>query len=80
VKGYQPIMPSYRPPVTISEDQVMQLIAYIRSLKDAKVGPAGDEVAQPATTQPSGEGIVTPSQAPAIRPGVGPGVNRLPQD
>jgi cytochrome c oxidase subunit 2 len=80
VKGYQPIMPSFRPPVTISEDQVMQLIAYIRSLKDAKVGPGGDEVAQPATTQPTGAGNVTPTRAPAIRPGVGPGINRLPQD
>jgi cytochrome c oxidase subunit 2 len=80
VKGYQPIMPSFRPPVTITEDQVMQLIAYIRSLQDAKVGPGGDEITQPAATQPSGTGIVTPARAPSIHPGVGPGVNRLPQD
>jgi cytochrome c oxidase subunit 2 len=80
VRGYQPIMPSYRPPVTISEDQVMQLIAYIRSLKDAKVGQGGDEVQQPAAAQPSGTGVVTPTPAPAIRPGVGPGANRTPQE
>jgi cytochrome c oxidase subunit 2 len=77
VKGYQPIMPSFRPPGAISEEQVSQLVAYIRTLKDAKQGPAGDEVPQPATTQPTGGGI---PQTPGIRPGIGPGLNRLPQD
>jgi cytochrome c oxidase subunit II len=78
VQGYAPIMPSYRPPNTITEEQVSQLVAYIRSLKDAKQGPAGDEVQQPAA-QPGGTGG-TPLQAPGIRPGVGPGVNRTPND
>jgi cytochrome c oxidase subunit II len=79
VKGYQPIMPSYQPGKTITEEQISQLIAYIRSLKDAKRGPAGDEVQQDpgAQTQPSPAGATTP---PGIRPGIGPGVNRTPQD
>ena len=34
VEGYPPIMPSYRGQVT--EDQLLQLIAYIKSLKDPK--------------------------------------------
>jgi cytochrome c oxidase subunit 2 len=71
VKGYQPIMPSYRNQLT--EEQVSQLVAYIRSLKDAKVGQAGDEIPQTQPLQPVGAGA-TP--APAIQPGVGPGPNR----
>ena len=34
VEGYPPIMPSFRGQVT--EDQLLQLIAYIKSLKDPK--------------------------------------------
>jgi mono/diheme cytochrome c family protein len=71
VKGYQPIMPSYRNQLT--EEQVSQLVAYIRSLKDAKVGPAGDEVPQTQPLEPAGSGS-TP--APGIQPGIGPGPNR----
>jgi cytochrome c oxidase subunit 2 len=78
VKGDQPIMPSYRPPNTISEEQVSQLIAYIRSLRNAKQGPAGDEVQQqPQPAVPAG-GPAAP--APGIRPGIGPGANRIPND
>ena len=78
VKGYQPIMPSYRPPGSVSEEQVSQLIAYIRSLRNAKQGPAGDEVPQqPQPAVPAG-GPSAPS--PGIQPGIGPGANRLPND
>ena len=79
VKGYQPIMPSYRGQVT--EDQLSQLVAYIRSLKDAKQGPAGDEIPQ---TQPAGgQGGASPTGAPDRTPGgtgSGAGTNRTPQD
>ncbi len=71
VKGYQPIMPSFRNQVT--EEQVSQLVAYIRSLKDAKVGQAGDEIPQ---TQPFGPAGTGGTPAPGIQPGVGPGPNR----
>ena len=49
VRGYPPIMPSYRGQLT--EEQVMQLVAYIKSLADAAI----DAVEIPgggATTQP----------------------------
>jgi cytochrome c oxidase subunit 2 len=76
VKGYQPIMPSFRGQVT--EEQVSQLVAYIRSLKDAKQGQAGDETPQ---TQPSPDiGPGATHSPPGIKPGMGPGVRRLPQD
>ena len=38
VAGYQPIMPSFR--AQLGEEQVLQLVAYIKSLRDAR-GPAG---------------------------------------
>jgi cytochrome c oxidase subunit 2 len=41
VEGYQPIMPSFRSQV--SEEQVLDLIAYIKSLKDARVEPGSGQ-------------------------------------
>jgi hypothetical protein len=38
VAGYQPIMPSFRN--QLSEEQLLQLVAYIKSLRDAR-GPGG---------------------------------------
>jgi cytochrome c oxidase subunit 2 len=85
VKGYQPIMPSYRGQV--SEDQLSQLVAYIRSLRDAKQGPGGDEVQQdnlPGQGQQRGgpqQGTTsgTPDKTPG-GPGSGAGTNSTPQD
>jgi cytochrome c oxidase subunit 2 len=55
VAGYQPIMPSYRG--QLSEEQLIQLIAYIKSLKGARdVG---------AATQPAGPALRTPDKTPA---------------
>jgi cytochrome c oxidase subunit II len=78
VKGYEPIMPSYQPAKAITEEQISSIVAYIRSLKDAKRGPAGDEVpqTQPAVGGPGG----LPGPQPGIRPGIGPGALRTPQD
>ena len=39
VAGYQPIMPSFRG--QLSEEQLIQLVAYIKSLRGAQAGPAG---------------------------------------
>jgi cytochrome c oxidase subunit II len=75
VKGYQPIMPSYQPAKALSEEQISNLVAYIRSLKDAKRGPAGDEVPQTQPTEVEGPGGL-PGRTPSIQPGVGPGANR----
>lgn len=79
VKGYQPIMPSFRGQVT--EDQLSNLIAYIRSLQNAKRGQAGDEVPQ---TQPSvvGQGAAAGGGADRTPggPGSGAGTNQTPQD
>ncbi len=74
VRGYEPIMPSYQPSKTITEEQISNIVAYIRSLKDAKQGSAGDELpqTQPAVESPDG----LPGRPPAIQPGVGPGPNR----
>lgn len=76
VKGYQPIMPSFRNQVT--EDQLSSLVAYIRSLEDAKQGQAGDEIPQ---TQPldGGQQGSAPGKVPG-GPGSGAGTIRTPQD
>jgi cytochrome c oxidase subunit 2 len=49
VSGFQPIMPTFQGLVT--EEQLLQLIAYVKSLSD---NPGGDVTAQPATQSPSG--------------------------
>ena len=56
VAGYQPIMPSFRG--QLSEEQLIQLIAYIKSLKGAQLGGPG------AATQPAGPVIRTPDKTP----------------
>jgi cytochrome c oxidase subunit 2 len=40
VEGFEPIMPSFRG--RVSEEEVIQLIEYIRSLGAAPEGPAAD--------------------------------------
>ena len=65
VAGYQPIMPSYRGQV--GEEQLIQMIAYIKSLKGAQ------DVA--ASTQPAGPAIRTPGRTPAT-----PGPSRQTQN
>jgi cytochrome c oxidase subunit 2 len=58
VEGYTPIMPSYQG--QLSEEQINQLVAYIRSLEEADgaEGPTGpateDRTAQPAETTAPG--------------------------
>lgn len=86
VQGYRPIMQSFRGQVT--EDQLSQLVAYIRSLKDAKRGQGGDEVQQDQLRDQA-QGAVggaqqgttsgTPDKTPG-GPGSGSGTNRTPQD
>jgi cytochrome c oxidase subunit 2 len=71
VKGYQPIMPSYKTPNAITEEQISAIVAYIRSLKDAKVGPGGDEIPQTQPTNQTPSGL--PGRQPGIQPGIGPG-------
>lgn len=56
VAGYQPIMPSFRG--QLSEEQLADLIAYIRSLRDAMIGPG--QTPGPAEPEPGG--------APDLRP------------
>lgn len=53
VAGYQPVMPSFRG--QLSEEQLIQLVAYIKSLRGAQTGGA---------TQPTGPAIRTPDKTP----------------
>lgn len=58
VRGYDAIMPSFTGQV--SEEQVLQLIAYIKSLRDPREQPSGDqqpptEATAPAESAPSTE-------------------------
>jgi cytochrome c oxidase subunit 2 len=50
VAGYQPVMPTYQG--LVSEEGLMQLMAYIQSLQE----PAGREAAKAAAPSPSGAG------------------------
>jgi cytochrome c oxidase subunit 2 len=79
VRGYEPVMPSYQVPSSVTEEQVSNLVAYIRSLKDAKVGPGGDEIPQTQPAAPDGPGGL-PGGPPGIRQGIGPGEIRTQQD
>lgn len=45
VAGYKPLMPSFRRQIT--EDQVNALVAYIKSLKDAQIGPPSGPLPPP---------------------------------
>ena len=56
VAGYQPIMPSFRG--QLSEEQLMQLVAYIKSLRDAR----GPDANQP---QPGGMRDRVPDKTPS---------------
>ena len=67
VAGFQPIMPTFQGLVT--EEQVLQLIAYVRSLSTSPTN--GETTAQPATQTPSGQ----PGKAPGPP---GQGTSRKP--
>jgi cytochrome c oxidase subunit 2 len=56
VAGYEPIMPSFRG--QLSEEQLIQLVAYIKSLRGSQAGGPG------AATQPAGPAIRTPDKTP----------------
>jgi cytochrome c oxidase subunit 2 len=58
VAGFQPIMPTFQGLVT--EEQLLQLIAYVKSLSDA---PGAQGVSAPATQAPSGQ----PGTPPEIK-------------
>jgi cytochrome c oxidase subunit 2 len=51
VKGYRPVMPTYQG--QISEEQLMELIAYIKSIGDES---AGDTAAEPAAAAAGEDG------------------------
>jgi len=53
VRGYEPIMPQY--PGVISEEGLLQLIAYIRSLAPPPAPAAGDAAAPAAMNQENGQ-------------------------
>jgi cytochrome c oxidase subunit II len=55
VAGFQPIMPTFQGLVT--EEQLLQLIAYVKSLSDA---PGAQGVSAPATQAPSGQAGAPP--------------------
>ena len=55
VAGFQPIMPTFQGLVT--EEQLLQLIAYVKSLSDA---PGAQGVSAPATQAPSGQAAAPP--------------------
>jgi cytochrome c oxidase subunit 2 len=50
VSGFQPIMPTFQGLVT--EEQLLQLIAYIKSLSDASATPAPTGATAPGVTTP----------------------------
>jgi cytochrome c oxidase subunit 2 len=57
VAGFQPIMPTFQGLVT--EEQLLQLIAYVKSLN----GPGVQGTSAPATQTPSGQGSAPPAAA-----------------
>ncbi|HEX9371388.1 MAG TPA: cytochrome c oxidase subunit II [Roseiflexaceae bacterium] len=64
VAGYGPIMPSFQGQV--SEEQILQLIAYIKSLGSSLPAPAS--LGQPNTGAPAGPSAVASPSAPAVGP------------
>jgi cytochrome c oxidase subunit 2 len=60
VAGYEPIMPTYEGRIT--EEQVLQLIAYIKSIGEAPAGGA-QPTAQPGAATPGAGGL---TQTPAV--------------
>lgn len=64
VAGFGPIMPTFQGQV--SEDQLMQLVAYIKSLHGVGEQPAASPVASPGAS-PSPARPVSPSPSPSVR-------------
>jgi cytochrome c oxidase subunit II len=69
VSGYQPIMPSYRG--NISEEQLSDLVAYIKSLRDAR--QERDAPPRAIGPEPGGLPPRRPMAPENLRPGPGPG-------
>mgnify|MGYP001213420949 CR=1 FL=1 len=67
VAGYRPIMPTYRG--LVSEEGILQLIAYIRSLAEPTAA-ADEPPVTPPEPAPAGEPTSPPGQANAPRGGV----------
>jgi cytochrome c oxidase subunit 2 len=70
VPGYQPIMPSFRG--QLSEEQVLQLVAFIKSLRDARSDPAAGAA---GGTRPGQTGETVPDKTPSL-PGPAQKTNR----
>ena len=60
VKGFQPIMPTFRG--LVSEEQVNALVAYIKSISETKTGDGGKASASAAATQPAAKAQPNGSQ------------------
>jgi len=60
VKGFQPIMPTFRG--LVSEEQVNALVAYIKSISETKAGDGGKASASAAATQPAAKAQPNGSQ------------------
>ena len=65
VRGFQPIMPPFQGLVT--EEQLLQLIAYVKSLGAQGPTPPG----QPATQTPAGQPSAPPATPTPKQPGSG---------
>jgi cytochrome c oxidase subunit 2 len=61
VAGYDPVMPTFQGQVT--EEQLTQLIAYVRSLGPTGAAPAGGSGGTPAAGTPAAGGASNPSSA-----------------
>ncbi len=61
VEGYQPIMPTFKGQVT--EEQLVQLIAYVKSLSAGKSGATGGGTSAPAATAPNAPASSVPNSA-----------------
>ena len=61
VAGYDPVMPTFQGQVT--EEQLTQLIAYVRSLGPTGAAPAGGTGGTPAAGTPAASGVTNPSSA-----------------
>jgi cytochrome c oxidase subunit 2 len=61
VAGYDPVMPTFQGQV--SEEQLIQLIAYVRSLGPTGAAPAGGTGGTPAAGTPAASGVTNPSSA-----------------
>ena len=65
VPGYQPIMPSFRG--QLSEEQVLQLVAFIKSLRNARSdGAAGAAGGNPAGGTRGQTGESVPDKTPSL--------------